>query len=162
MHAFTCWLVGPPISSRTALGVELGAQLRQRGAAVELLDEALARRLHGLDGTPDPPCVEYLCRLLMRHSVITVVMESALRESVRRSLCLRLAPCVVVHVDAPGLSDPPDAPDHRFVVGRDSLATAIREIMELLEHRKLVPLAISNLDHEEILLTKRLTELGYL
>ena len=73
-----------------------------------------------------------------------------------------LAPCVVVHVDAPGLSDPPAAPDHRFVVGRDSLATAIREIMELLEHRKLVPPATSNIGDEEILLTKRLAELGYL
>lgn len=162
MRAFICWLAGPPIASRVALAVELGAQLRRRGAAVELLDEEPARRLHDLDGNPDPACVEYLCRLLMRHSVIAVVMESALRASVRRSLCLRLSPCVVVHVDAPGLSGPPTAPDHCFRVGRDSLADSVREIMELFEHRQLVPPATSNLDQEEILLTKRLTDLGYL
>ncbi|MCW5803553.1 MAG: hypothetical protein KIT31_14315 [Deltaproteobacteria bacterium] len=158
----TCWIAGAPGEARSAFALELAARLRRRVLAVELLDEPGARRLHALDDAPDLEAIAYLGELLMRHGVVAIVAESALSEPRRRSICERLGRTIVVHIDGPALANPPTTADHRFRVGRDGLTDSVKLLVDLLEHRSLIPSTSSDVDRDEALVVARLSDLGYL
>jgi adenylylsulfate kinase-like enzyme len=163
--AVTLWLAGPYNQAHKVFATEIGARLRQRCIAVELLNGDADPRMKTLNSTPDIDCIQGMCSSLNRRGVVTVVSESTLSDLYRRSVVQRLN-AVVVHVNVSAAEEveefeAPVNPALVYQPGQQSLADTVNALLRYLEDQRQIPTNGMEFD-DELRLTRRLIDLGYL
>ena len=174
MHkGFTLWFTGMSGAGKSTISGLLERQLRQLGARVEVLDGDVVRThlSKGLgfskeDRDENIRRIGFVCELLSRNGVITVVAAISPYRSIRDEVKSRIGRFIEIHVDCPidvltardtkglykralageignftGISDPYEAPLNPSIVihsDRESIEESITKIWRTLEAEGLI------------------------
>ena len=177
MEPFTVWFTGLSGSGKSTLAQLVGRRLRDSGMRVELLDgdELRTRLCRGLGYTKEDRDenvrrIGFVCELLARHGVSTVVAAISPYRAARDAVRAGVPNFVEVHMDCPldvllqrdvkglykkalageiprftGISDPyepPLRPEVRIDSSQEPCAESARRVWAALEELGLLPAGI--------------------
>jgi adenylyl-sulfate kinase len=171
--AFTVWLTGFSGAGKSTIATSLSAQLAARGLDIEIIDGDLLRQ--GLsadlgfskrDRDENVRRAAWLCTVLNRHGVVTIVALVSPYEEAREQARSQIGRMLLVHVDCrlellrardtkglygkasrgeltglTGVDDPyeaPARPDLRVDTGEEPVDGSVRRVLDALEQRRYI------------------------
>ena len=106
--AFTLWFTGLPCAGKSTLAREIGAELRERGHSIEILDGDVVRRTlcKGLgfskeDRDENISRLGWVCSLLNRHGIVAITAVVSPYREARNQVRKAIPRFIEIYVKAP-------------------------------------------------------------
>lgn len=170
---FTCWLTGLSGSGKSTIATTLLEQLNALYLPCEILDGDVIRKYLSNDLGFSPKDresnalrVSYICSLLNKHNIITIVALISPCNATRKKIKSSLENFIEIYVDCPldecikrdpkglykkalsgeiseftGISSPYTAPDHPDIIlktNEENVDQSVQKILEYLNHLKFI------------------------